>query len=146
MLNTFLIPLDRSTLVKNMIKKLPQILELSGNKIIFTHISEPFTPRMYTESSLSEYRADVKKHHKSCEELAKKLFESYRKILLPYPASSFIHIFDADIPRGILKVAKQNKVNMIVMASHRYTGINKALLGDKVHKVIVSSKYPVLVV
>lgn len=146
MFNTLLIPLDTSTLVKNMIKKLPQILEISGKTIVFTHISEPFAPMIYVETSLGEYHVDEKTHRKSCEESAKKLFESYKKILTPFASVSFVHLFDADIPRGILKVAKKNKVDMIVMASHRYTGINKALLGDKVHKVIVSSKYPVLVV
>jgi nucleotide-binding universal stress UspA family protein len=146
MMNTLLIPIDDSTLVKNMIKKLPQILDISGKDILLTHISDPFPPTIYTESALSEFYISEKSHRESCEEFAKKLFEVYKKFLPQASSVSSIHIFDSDITQGILKAAKKHKADGIVMASHRYTGINNVLLGDKVHKVIVSSKYPVLVV
>ena len=146
MMNTLLIPIDDSTLVKNMIKKLPQILDISGKAILLTHISDPFPPTIYTESALSEFYISEKSHRESCEEFAKKLFEVYKKFLPQASSVSSIHIFDSDITQGILKAAKKHKADGIVMASHRYTGINNVLLGDKVHKVIVSSKYPVLVV
>jgi hypothetical protein len=81
MFNTLLIPLEKSTLVKNMIKKLPQILEISGKTIVFTHISEPFAPMIYTETSLGEYRVDEKTHRKSCEESAKKNLRATKKYL-----------------------------------------------------------------
>jgi len=146
MMNTLLIPIDDSTLVKNMIKKLPQMLDISGKTIFLTHISDPLPPMIYSESALSEYYISVKSHRESCEEFVKKLSESYKKFLPQASSVSSVNVFDADITEGILKAAKKNKVDGIVMASHRYTGINNVLLGDKVHKVIVSSKYPVLVV
>ena len=146
MMNTLLIPIDDSPLVKNMIKKLPQILDISGKTIFLTHISDPLPPTIYSESPLSEYYISEKSHRESCDEFIKNLSESYKKLLPQASSVSLVHIFDADITEGILKAAKKNKVDGIVMASHRYTGINNVLLGDKVHKVIVSSKYPVLVV
>ena len=146
MMNTLLIPIDDSTLVKNMIKKLPKILDISGKTIFLAHVSDPLPPTIYSESALSEFYISEKSHRETCEEFAKKLFESYKKMLPQASLVSSVHVFDADITDGILKAAKKNKVDGIVMASHRYTGINNVLLGDKVHKVIVSSKYPVLVV
>jgi nucleotide-binding universal stress UspA family protein len=146
MMNTLLIPIDDSTLVKKMIKKLPQILDISGKTIFLTHISDPLPPTIYSESALSEFYISEKSHRESCEEFAKKLFEDYKKMLPLTSSVGSVHIFNADITEGILKAAKKNKVDGIVMASHRYTGINNVLLGDKVHKVIVCSKYPVLVV
>ena len=146
MMNTLLIPIDDSTLVKNMIKNLPQILDISGKTIFLTHISDPLPPTIYSESALSEYYISEKSHRESCEEFAKKLFEGYKKFLPQASSVNSVHVFDSDISEGILKAAKKHKVDGIVMASHRYTGINNVLLGDKVHKVIVSSKYPVLVI
>ena len=146
MMNTLLIPIDDSTLVKNMFKNLPQILDISGKTIFLTHISDPLPPTIYSESALSEYYISEKSHRESCEEFAKKLFEGYKKFLPQASSVNSVHVFDSDISEGILKAAKKHKVDGIVMASHRYTGINNVLLGDKVHKVIVSSKYPVLVI
>jgi nucleotide-binding universal stress UspA family protein len=146
MMNTLLIPIDDSTLVKNMIKNLPQILDISGKTIFLTHISDPLPPTIYSESALSEYYISEKSHRESCEVFAKKLFEGYKKFLPQASSVNSVHVFDSDISEGILKAAKKHKVDGIVMASHRYTGINNVLLGDKVHKVIVSSKYPVLVI
>lgn len=145
-MNTLLIPIDDSILVKNMIKKLPQILDISGKTIYLVHISDPFPPTIYSESALSEYYISEKSHRESCYEYARKLFESYKKLLAQADSVNLIHAYDSDISDGILKAAKKNKVDGIIMASHRYTGVANVLLGNKVHKVIVSSKFPVLVV
>lgn len=145
MFNTLLIPIDDSKLVKNMIKKLPQVLDISSKSLYLTHISEPFPPTIYSESALSEFYVSEKSHQESCIEFAQKQFDEYKKLLSQAASVTFVHIFNNDIPDGILEAAKKKKVDGIVMASHRYTGINNVLLGNKVHKVIVSSKYPVLV-
>ena len=146
MISTLLIPIDESTLVKNMIKKLPELLDISGMNIFLTHISNPLPPMIYSEIALSEFYISEKSHRESCQVFAKKLFEGYKKLLPQASSVNLAHIFDANIAEGILKAAKKHKVDGIAMASHRYTGIDNVLLGDKVHKVIVSSKYPVLVV
>jgi nucleotide-binding universal stress UspA family protein len=41
--------------------------------------------------------------------------------------------------------AKKAKADVIVMASHKRTGIKGVLLGSETHEVIVHSKLPVLV-
>ena len=129
-----------------MSKRLPEILDLSGKPILIVHISDPFPPTIYSESALSEYYISEKFHRESCKEFALKVFNQYKKFLSKAGSVTLVHAFSDDIPDGILKIAKKNKVDGIVMASHRYTGIDNVLLGDKVHKVIVSSKLPVLVV
>lgn len=145
MLSTLIIPVDDSTLVKAMIKKLPETIALSDKSVHLIHVSEPSPPSIYTESGLSEYYINEKSHKRYCKEYAGKIFDQYKKILGPCKQLDFIHLFDDDITAAIVKSAKKCKADCIVMASHRYTGINNVLLGDKAHKVIVSTKLPVLI-
>lgn len=145
MLNKILVPIDDSPLVRYMIKKLHATIDLTGKSIFLVHISDPYPPTIYAESALSEYYISEDTHRKSCQDFARNLFEKYKKLLDEAGSVSLVHVFSDDIPDGILKAAKKNKVDCIAMASHRYTGVNNILLGDKVHKVIVSSKLPVLV-
>ncbi|MEY3875373.1 MAG: hypothetical protein RIR50_544 [Pseudomonadota bacterium] len=49
------------------------------------------------------------------------------------------------LSEGILDGAKKAKADVIVMASHKRTGIKGILLGSETHEVIVHSKLPVLV-
>jgi nucleotide-binding universal stress UspA family protein len=59
--------------------------------------------------------------------------------------SSALHIANTNLSEGILDAAKKAKADVIVMASHKRTGIKGVLLGSETHEVIVHSKLPVLV-
>lgn len=145
MLNKILAPIDDSPLVRDMLKKLHATIDLTGKSILLTYGSDPYPPMIYSESALSEYYINKDTHRKSCQEFAQKLFGKYEKLLGKAISAILVHTFSDDIPDGILKAAQRNKVDCIAMASHHCTGINNVLLGDKVHKVIVASKLPILV-
>ncbi len=56
------------------------------------------------------------------------------------------HHVAADDPwRGILQVAKKQKCDLIVMASHGLRGMSAALLGSETQKVLTHGEIPVLV-
>ena len=146
MLNTILIPIDDSLIVKNLIKKLPTILDIETRTFYLLHVSEPFPPNVYSESALSEYYISDKQHRDFSNASAQKLFDKLSKYLNKSNKVSLIHIFDNDVPNGIIKAAKKYKVDIIAMTSHRYRGLKNVMLGDNVHSVIVNSKLPVLVI
>ena len=56
-----------------------------------------------------------------------------------------LHIGNANLSAGILDAAKKAKADVIVMASHKRTGIKGMLLGSETHEVIVHAALPVLV-
>jgi nucleotide-binding universal stress UspA family protein len=56
-----------------------------------------------------------------------------------------LHVSNTDLSAGILDAAKKAKVDVIVMASHKRTGIKGLLLGSETHEVIVHATLPVLV-
>jgi nucleotide-binding universal stress UspA family protein len=47
--------------------------------------------------------------------------------------------------RALLRLAKEAKGDVIVMASNKNTGLKGILLGSETHAVIVHSNFPVLV-
>lgn len=145
MFNKLLIPIDGSPLVKSMVKKLSKTLNLADKELILIHVAAPLPPTIYSESALSDYYIGKEFHQESAEEFAQKIFKQYKNILSEAKSTSLLITFDENVPNGIVKAAKKNKVGCIVMASHRYTGLDNILLGNKVHHVIVSSKFPVLV-
>lgn len=77
--NKILVPIDGSTLVRNMIKKLHATIDLTGKSIFLTYISDPFTPTIYSESTLSEYYISEDTHRKLSNEFAQKLLINIQK-------------------------------------------------------------------
>jgi nucleotide-binding universal stress UspA family protein len=128
-----------------MVKKLPKIFNIADKELILIHVAAPLPPTIYSESALSDYYISNEFHQESAEEFAQKIFKQYKNTLSEAKSISLLIAFDENVPNGVVKAAKKNKVDCIVMASHRYKGLDNILLGNKVHQVIISSQFPVLV-
>ncbi|BEI38629.1 hypothetical protein PHIN8_05730 [Polynucleobacter sp. HIN8] len=146
MINSVLIPIDESVIVQQLIKKLSSYLDLEKIDIYLVNVSKPNPPATYSEYAYNDYSISIEHHKLACSAYAKKLFSKYEKVLAKAKHLELIHEFDDDIPNGIIHAAKKKKVDLIAMATHRYSGLKSILLGDKVHNVIVNSKLPVLVI
>jgi len=59
---------------------------------------------------------------------------------------SEIRIEDGTPARVVLRVAEEIDADLIIMGSHRHTVVGDAMLGTTTHKVLHSTKRPVLVV
>lgn len=137
--------MDDSIIVRRLIKKLPNIFDITKMEIYLVYVSNPYPHRVYGESAMSDFYVGVKQHRDSNAAFAKKLFNSYKKFLEQAKTLELVHYLDEDIPSGIISAAKKNKVDLVVMASNRYSGIKSIILGNNVHDVIVNSKHPILV-
>ena len=146
MLDKILIPINESAIVQRLIKKLPSRLEIPQKEIYFVYISKPYPPSSYSEVAYNDYSISIGHHRAACKGHAQNLFNKYHKLLEPAKKIELIHDFDDDISSGIIQAAKKKKVDVIIMTTHRYTGLKSIFLGDRVHDVIVNSKFPVLVV
>jgi nucleotide-binding universal stress UspA family protein len=60
-------------------------------------------------------------------------------------ACDTIHVQDEHPAEGIIKTAKANECDLIVMASHGRRGLQRALLGSQANEVLSYSLVPVLV-
>jgi nucleotide-binding universal stress UspA family protein len=146
MFRKILIPINDLKLVDKSLKKLARHSSPLGEIAYLVFVSEPFLPSIYNGHTLSKYYTSLEDYDASCEAYANKLFKKAKKILEKTTIECrTLHLYDSDVVMGILKAASKLKIDAIVMASHRYSGIKAITLGNHVHKVIVNSKLPVLV-
>lgn len=145
MLKTILIPINDSKLVHKQLKKIAHLGDLVDSTVYLVFVSEPFLPDIYSESTISRYYMSIEDYKQSCEAYVDMIFRKAKKILGDAVTCRTLHVYDEDIAKGILQAAKKVKADVIMMASHRYSGVKSVILGNNVHKVIVNSKFPVLV-
>jgi len=112
--------------------------------VTLVYVSDPMPPMVYSDSSMG-YGISQKDHKKVCEAYAADVFKKASLLLGASVKASTLHIPNSNLSEGILDGAKKAKADVIVMASHKRTGIKSVLLGSETHEVIVHSKIPVLV-
>lgn len=146
MFKKVLIPINESILVRQTLKKIAANSSTLGEVAYLVYVSEPFLPNIYNGHNLSKYYTSLEEYNKSCEAYANKLFkQATKKLEKTTIECRTLHVYDSDVATGILKAASKLKVDAIIMASHRYSGIRSVILGNKVHKVIINSNLPILV-
>jgi nucleotide-binding universal stress UspA family protein len=88
----------------------------------------------------------LESHRKACESHAKRLFERATEILGSELVYSNHHIYESDVTKGIIKGAKKSKSDLILMISHRHSGIMGLISSSESQQVIRATKLPVLVI
>jgi len=144
MFKHLLVPVDGSDVSKKALKKVAELAKVDKAAVTLVYVSDPMPPMVYSDSSMG-YGISQKDHKKVCEAYAKDVFKKASLLLGASVKASTLHISNSNLSEGILDGAKKSKADVIVMASHKRTGIKSVLLGSETHEVIVHSKIPVLV-
>ena len=144
MFKHLLVPVDGSDVSKKSLKKVAELAKADKAAVTLVYVSDPMPPMVYSDSSMG-YGISQKDHKKVCEAYAKDVFKKASLLLGASVKASTLHIPNSNLSEGILDGAKKSKADVIVMASHKRTGIKSVLLGSETHEVIVHSKLPVLV-
>jgi nucleotide-binding universal stress UspA family protein len=144
MFKHLLVPVDGSDVSKKSLKKVAELAKADKATVTLVYVSDPMPPMVYSDSSMG-YGISQKDHKKACEAYAAEVFKKASLLLGASVKASAIHIPNSNLSDGILDGAKKSKADVIVMASHKRTGIKSVLLGSETHEVIVHSKIPVLV-
>ena len=144
MFKHLLVPVDGSDISRKSLKKVAELAEADGAAVTLVYVSDPLPPLVYSDSTMG-YGISAKDHKKVCEAYAKDVFKKAATALGSGIKAKTLHIANTNLSEGILDGAKKAKADVIVMASHKRTGIKGVLLGSETHEVIVHSKLPVLV-
>ena len=144
MFKHFLVPVDGSDVSKKSLKKVAELAKADGAAVTLVYVSDSLPPMVYSDSTLG-YGITQKDHQKACDAYAKDVFKKAATALGTSIKAKILHISNSNLSEGILDGAKKSKADVIVMASHKLTGIKGVLLGSETHEVIVHSKLPVLV-
>jgi nucleotide-binding universal stress UspA family protein len=144
MFKHLLVPIDGSDVTKKALKKVLDLAKKDSATITLAYVSDPMPPMVYSDSSLG-YGFSQLDHKKACDAFAKSLFKKSLAVLGGGVTVRTQHIFSSSLAGGVLEAAKKAKADVIVMASHKRTGIKGILLGSQTNEVIVHSSLPVIV-
>ena len=144
MFKHLLVPVDGSDVSKKSLKKVAELAKADKAAVTLVYVSDPMPPMVYSDSTMG-YGISQKDHKKVCELFAADVFKKATAALGAGLKVNTLHVPNSNLSEGILEGAKKSKADVIVMASHKRTGIKSVLLGSETHEVIVHSKLPVLV-
>ena len=144
MFKHLLVPVDGSDVSKKSLKMVAQLAKADAAAVTLVYVSDPMPPLVYSDSTMG-YGITQKDHKKVCDAYAADVFNKAITQLGAAIKVKSVHISHSNLAEGILDGAKKAKADVIVMASHKRTGIKGVLLGSETHEVIVHSKLPVLV-
>lgn len=144
MFKHLLVPVDGSDVSKKALKKVAQLASADKAAVTLVYVSDPLPPTVYSDSSMG-YGISQKDHQKVCAAYAQDVFKKASTALGSGVKAKSMHVSNTNLSAGILDAAKKSKADVIVMASHKRTGIKGLLLGSETHEVIVHSTLPVLV-
>lgn len=145
MFRHLLVPTDGSTLSRAAVGKAVSFARETNAHVTFLYVASHSTESLYGEDELSR-TLDPVAHAQRGDEAA-------RSVLDPAVAESSAagvtcdsRTVTASEPwEGIVALAEECGCDLIVMASHGYSGIKKVLLGSQTQSVLIQSKLPVLV-
>ena len=144
MFKHLLVPVDGSDVSKKALKKVAQLASADKAAVTLVYVSDPLPPTVYSDSTMG-YGITQKDHQKVCAAYAQDVFKKAATALGSSVKAKSLHVSNTNLSAGILEAAKKAKADVIVMASHKRTGIKGLLLGSETHEVIVHSTLPVLV-
>jgi nucleotide-binding universal stress UspA family protein len=144
MFKHLLVPVDGSEVSKKSLKKVAQLASTDKAAVTLVYVSDPLPPTVYSDSTMG-YGITQKDHQKVCATYAQDIFKKADTALGSSVKAKTMHVSNTNLSAGILDAAKKAKADVIVMASHKRTGIKGLLLGSETHEVIVHATLPVLV-
>ena len=143
-----LVPTDGSPLSLKAAKEAANLARTLKAKLTAVYVMEPYMPPLLNEGSTVRYSLgnDQAAYRASAAKIATAALKKVQKAAAASKvACETISMTDSQPWEGIIKTAKDQKCDVIVMASHGRGVIAGALLGSETNKVLSHSKTPVLV-
>ena len=141
-----LIPTDGSALSDKAVRTAARLARVCNAKITALNVIPPYTEPVYSEGMAVVPSSSRKKYKDSTEQSARRALGRVEAGARSAGAPCSSTFVVGDKPwESIIRVARSEKCDLIVMASHGRGGIAGLLLGSETQKVLTHSKIPVLV-
>ncbi|MBI5847386.1 MAG: universal stress protein [Nitrospirae bacterium] len=135
---SILVPYDGSDFSKLAVKRACEIAKQDHSSVTVLYV----IPRY--EEMLEFFKTDSIRS--SMMQEAEKITKSAKEFALLQGTTVNTHVSEGHAPDRIVEMAKEQKHDLIVMGSHGYHGVNKAILGSTTERVIMNAACPILVV
>ncbi|PVH27245.1 universal stress protein [Pararhodobacter oceanensis] len=132
------------------LKGLEQGLELANSleaEVTILTVSEPLNPEVARVANLAGVEDVAARYDLQLEAVMKERFSVIKARAQDYGIDvKLVHEIDASPAEAIVRIAKLNECDLIVMSSHGRRGVQKLLLGSQTSEVLVNTSIPVLVI
>ena len=146
MYRRILVPIDGSQLSDRAVREATALARSVGAKIALLYAAPAYrAPASYSEGAILQYFVPPERYKRGMQAHARRLLESAPK-KANGAAKQQLCEFNDQPYEAIIKAARKNRCDLIVMASHGWRGLKGLLLGSETHKVLTHSRVPVLVV
>lgn len=146
MYSKILVPTDGSKLSGKAVKEAVQLAKLCGANVLLLHVQQP-EGMFSTEETSPGGRAVMRRIQAARKAAAEELLSAAAKSAeREKVAVSTRNVEDYSPYNAIIKSAKKDKCDLIVMASHGRRGLAAVLVGSETQKVLTHTDIPVLVV
>ena len=147
MFKTILVPTDGSPLSAKAVAAAIRLAKLGGGRIIAFHAAEPYPIQLaYAAEGSGVPGLQPESFAQRSREHATRVLEDIGVAsAAEYVACSTAFAIDHSASEAIVRMALQEKCDLIVMASHGRRGLKGFLLGSETQKVLTHSSIPVLV-
>ena len=147
MYRRILIATDGSPLSRKAIEEGVALARSVGASVVGFHARAPTMLPYYTEAAMVLPEKTQKMMQKHANDAARKYLARIEAVAKKAGvAFKGIDIVDLSPADAIVRLAKKEKCELIVMASHGRRGLSRLLLGSETNHVLTRSRMPVLVV
>lgn len=134
-----LFPTDFSESAENAARYAISLAKRYGGKLYIVHVVEPFT---YT----TDFGLDYSVQYKEMEATARRLLDEFVTSIKRNNLNAEGVLLFGEPFVEIIKYAKREQVDLIIMGTHGRTGLEHMLLGSVAEKVVRKSPCPVLTI
>ena len=146
MFKKILIATDGSKLSRRAIVSGTKIAASMGASVVGFHVRPPYSMVYYGEPVMLDIVPAATYERESKKTSARYLAEVADLAAKANVQAKLANVSDPSQADAIIKAARREKCDLIVMAAHGRRGIARLLLGSETNRVLTHSKIPVLVV
>jgi nucleotide-binding universal stress UspA family protein len=145
MYERILVATDGSTLSKKAAKSATALARAVGAELLALYVV-PRYPVSYFEGGMSIATEDVARTEKMWADRGQAVVDAVAAAARAQGVSARAVVVNSDlVAESILSVAKKQKCDLVVMASHGRKGLKRLLLGSETQHVLTHGTVPVLV-
>lgn len=138
-IKSILVPTDFSSYSSNAIDYAAKMAKPLGARIVLVHVIESLSYSVTDTFTLVD-------HRRALEKTAGALLENFRRELAAKDVPVKTRLASGVPYDEILKIARQENADLIVMGTHGRTGVEHLFLGSVAEKVVRLSSCPVLTI
>ena len=139
MFKKILVPLDGSSFAEEALPHARELAECGGAEIVLVRVDEPYEPPPGIFVPATAIPEVVRL---SAGEYLEQLVSRLRLAGIKVESA----VLDGKVADAILKYAREEGVDLIVMSTHGRTGISRLLMGSVAEQIVHGARCPVLLI